>query len=516
MTFQQPQPPQAVEQPVTARFGPFPTLEHLWVLIALTLFGVYLSLVPTPPHDFWWHIRAGQVVAEQGIPTTNMFTWGVPAETPYTYAMWLSEWLWFQLYQIGGPVLLVYVRNLLGLVTFGLVALEAQRRSGSWRLAALAVLLAGAMSMNNLIVRPQNWAWPIFAIYMVMLGRYTAGQLAPRLLWVLPILMALWVNLHGTFVLGLVMLALVALGETIRWWMRQPEALDGRRVAQIYLIGVVAGLTALLNPKGIGIIGYVGVLTTNTVNMDMITDWLPPTTRSLAGRAFFAAIVLMLMVFGLSRRRPTITDVLLVGAFLWQAVQGQRYVVWFGLLAMPILVQCLSPYISTITRPIKNSMRLANALVVVVLLGFLIAVQPAFKWRLPLPDTYQEMFVDYPGAPSIFSADTPLAAVEYLRAHPGGPLFNEMGYGSYITWALYPTTKAFIDTRVELYDAEIWKDYLEISNGRNYHSLLVDKYGATRILLDRQDQLRLAQALESDERWVREFSDGRAEIYTLR
>src|SRR5689334_11936849 len=169
---------------------PLPGLEQLWVLLALTLIGVFIALVPTPPHDFWWHLKAGQIVATQGIPTTNLFAWTLPADQPFVYATWLGEWLFYALYQLGGLQAPILARNILGLAAFTLVAVEARRRSGSWRLAALAVLLAGAMAVNNLPARTQNWSWVPFGLYLLILGAYSAGQARPRALLALPLLMA--------------------------------------------------------------------------------------------------------------------------------------------------------------------------------------------------------------------------------------------------------------------------------------------------------------------------------------
>ncbi|HEU5087956.1 MAG TPA: hypothetical protein VFT99_10940, partial [Roseiflexaceae bacterium] len=48
------------------------TFDMLWALAILTFIGCFITLVPTPPNDFWWHLRAGQLVAHSGIPHTNL------------------------------------------------------------------------------------------------------------------------------------------------------------------------------------------------------------------------------------------------------------------------------------------------------------------------------------------------------------------------------------------------------------------------------------------------------------
>jgi hypothetical protein len=493
---------------------PLIDIEQLWAILALTLIGAFIALVPTPPHDFWWHLKAGQLIATQGIPTTNLFAWSLPADAPFVYATWLGEWLFYALYAVGGLQAPIVARNLLGLAGFALVAAEARRRSGSWRLAALAALLAAAMSTNNLPARTQNWSWVPFTLFALVLGSYTAGQIRPRTLLALPLLMAFWVNAHGAFVLGLALLAGTVAGETLRRLRGHPGAPEWARLRPLYLAAAGTLAATLLNPLGPDIFGYVLKLLTDPPSQGLVIEWQPPTTRGLAGFCFFASILALLAAFAYARRRPSLTEVLLVTAFLWLAWTGQRYVVWYGMLAMPILAGTLAPTRPAPARPQAARMALPSTLIALALVGVLVAVQPPFKPGLGLPAPYKALFADVPGAPELYSAETPVAAAGYLRAHPiDGRLFNEMGYGSYLDWALYPSTQVFVDPRVELYPLQTWQDYLAIRDARDYNALLIDKYDIRRVLLDRVLQPRLAAALAADPRWQREYADTRAEIY---
>jgi hypothetical protein len=187
------------------------------------------------------------------------------------------------------------------------------------------------------------------------------------------------------------------------------------------------------------------------------------------------------------------------------------------MLAMPMLAQCLAPPRSplAVSQPTQARLVLPSTLLSLLLLAALVVVQPPFKAELGLPQPYRQLFVEFPGAAELFSADTPVAAAEYLRMHPSGRLFNEMGYGSYLDWALYPSMQVFIDPRIELYPSTLWQDYVAIGEARNYNALL-EKYGATRVLLDRLLQPRLSAALAADSGWQREYADPRAEIYRRR
>ncbi len=501
--------------PPAARTLPALRLDHLYPLVALAAFAGFVALVPTPPNDFWWHLRAGQIVAERGIPTTNLFAWTLPADTPYVYATWLGEWLFYALYRLGGLGLIVAARNLLAVAGFALVALDARRRSGSWRLAALALALACAMSINNLIIRTQNWSWLPFGLFLVILGAYVDGRLRPRALLALPPLMTFWVNAHGAFVIGLAMLAIYAAGETLRRMLRQPRALPWERLRWLYLALAGALAAALLNPQGPGIFGYVVKLLTDAPSQGLINEWQPPTTRSPAGMVFFASVLLLMAALAFARRKPSITDLLLVAAFLWLAWSGQRYVGWYGMVAMPVLAQSLAAPRSPLARPAGRAGAAAlNWLLAGLLALLVLLVQPPLKGALPWPPWYRALFAELPGAPLAFSAATPVAATEWLRAHqPGaGRLFNEMGYGSYLDWALYPQAQVFIDPRVELYPLALWDDYVAISEGRDTIRLL-ERYGVTRVLLDRGLQPKLSAALAAGPGWRREYQDGQSEVW---
>ncbi|HEU5010904.1 MAG TPA: hypothetical protein VFT66_00050 [Roseiflexaceae bacterium] len=488
-------------------------LDHVWVLFALALVGGFIALVPTPPNDFWWHLKAGQLVAAQGIPHTNLFAWTLPADTPYVYATWLGEWLFYVLYRAGGLGLVVFARNMLALAGFGLVTLEARRRSGSWRLAALAVLLAAAMSTNNLIIRTQNWSWVPVGLYALVLGAYAAGQARPRMLALLPLTMMFWVNAHGAFVVGLALVGVYAVGETLRRLVNPEGALSWYRVRMLYGALFATLAATLANPLGFGIFGYVRNLLTDPPSQGLIVEWQAPTPHTLAGFFFYVSLLVLVVAFAYARRRPTITEVLLTLAFTWEAWNGVRYVMWFGMVIMPIVVQCIArPRTARLPQPSSANLVLAG-----LFAALLIAVQPPFKAQLPLPPEYKALFATLPDAPEAFSAGTPVAATEWLREHapPGMRLFNEMGYGSYLDWALYPQGQSFIDPRVELFPLQQWQDYIEITKGRNYNALLT-RYGVTHVMLDHALQPALSKAMAADPGWQRMYKDDQTAIYERR
>jgi hypothetical protein len=487
-------------------------LGLLWPLIILASLTFYISLVPLPPNDFWWHLKIGELIHTTGsIPNTNLFAWTLPADAPFTYGAWLGEYLLYRLYSWGDLPLVLFARTLLATLTFALVGYEARRRSGSWRLAALAIAFAGGMSLNNLIVRPQIWSWVPFMVFYILLSRYTDGDLPRRWLLLCPVLMMFWVNAHGAFVLGPALLGIFLMGESLRRLLSVLGALRWKEIGWLGVILLLSLVATSVNPQFVGIYGYVFDLMTDRPSQGLVVEWQSPTPNGIANVVFFVSIVAFLLVLAYARRRPTPTEALLLVGFLWLAFSGQRYVVWYGMIAVPLLIETLGTLIPARYVQASGPKNWVNLLLALLLWVPVLLVQPWFVESVPLPDTYWERVWRGVDVGPLVDVETPVRAVQYLQEHPGGRLFNEMGYGSYLIWAV-PEQGVFVDPRVELYPLEMWEDYIRISNGVRSLELL-NEYGANRVLLDRENQEELARALSSAPEWEREYQDDYSEIW---
>lgn len=487
-------------------------VEQLWLVVILAGFAFYVSLVPLVPNDFWWHLKAGELIVTTGrIPQENLFAWTLPRDHPYVYGAWLAEALFYLLYRAGGLALPIVTRTVLALAAFTAVALEARRRSASWRIAALVLVPLCLMSLNNLLVRTQNWAWLPFVGFMVILQRYREGKVGPRALLALPLLLVFWLNVHGSWILGPVLLALTAFGEMVRFMARRGEALSWSRLRALLAIGALCAAVLVINPQGLGIVSYVQKMMTDAPSQTLIVEWQSPTPTGVANSAFYATLLLGFGALLYSRYRPPLTEALILAAFLWLAWSGQRYVIWFGMLFTPVLAQALAEGWPRLRRGEGTRPLWVNTALALALLAPVLAVQPWWVERMPLPESYWALVWRGVEAGPLIGRETPVRAADYLRAHPGGKLFNEMGYGSYLIWAV-PEQGVFIDPRVELYPLAQWEDYIRITQGRNVTGLLA-RYGADRVLLDRELQPGLAEALRADGGWMLEYADERAEVW---
>jgi hypothetical protein len=366
------------------------------------------------------------------------------------------------------------------------------------------------MTLNNLVVRPQIWSWLPFMIFYLLLSGYAQNRL--HKLWLLgcPVLMVFWVNVHGAFILGGVLVGIFFVGETLRTLLKLSGALSWAKVSWIFLIGALTGSAIFLNPQGLGSAGYVLNLITDQPSQALIVEWQSPSPEGLANIVFYASILLLILSLAYSKRQLQPTEAILVVSFLWLAWTGMRYIVWYGMVVMPILMAQLVSL--PIPRPrLVPQKNIVNTLLALILCIPFILVQPWFVESFPLPNRYWQLVqVGSPAGPLV-DWDNPVAAAEYLRLNPGGKLFNEMGYGSYLIWAL-PEQGVFIDPRVELYPYQQWEDYIHITRAAAYNEIL-SRYGANRILLHKDLQPDLAKALSEDPAWIKEYEDQKSQIW---
>jgi hypothetical protein len=488
-------------------------LDHLWIMGMIMALFISISTVQIYPHDFWWHLKIGEWISTyHRIPTTQMFSWSLDVQFPYTYGAWLSEFSLYLLYRLGQIPLVIFTRNLLAITAYSLVALETYRRTASWRWAAVAILLLHLMNLHNLTVRPQIFSWIPFTIFLVLLSRFVDRQINKYWLLLCPLVMVYWVNSHGAFILGMVLMGIYFVGELIPHLLKKPDAMSWQDLLWLGFTGFLTLVSLGINPRLLGIFQYVQDLMTDKPSQLLITEWQSPTPTEFVYVIYYLSIILLIIALTYSQKKLRLTELLIVIAFLWLSWNGKRYVIWYGMAITPILFALIQDLpLKFRSYPVRNRF---NLIILAILSVPLILVQPWFIDKMPLPEYYRKEVLYGSNVGPLLSIKTPVDSTEYLRVHPGGNLFNELGYGSYLIWAI-PEQKVFIDTRIELYPYDQWMDYILISNGVRYNQIL-EKYGVDRVLLNKDTQKELSKALETDPLWYKNYEDPFAQIWSKR
>lgn len=214
----------------------------VWLLIALALIYAFLSGLRTVYEpDLGWQLAAGRwIVQNHHVPSADVFSYTARGRE-WIYPA-LSEIILYLTYQAGGYALISWLSAAACVLT---VFLLISRRNA---LATVLAILAVPLIADRTAPRAEMFTTVLFAAFVWLLWRYFQRSRGP--LWLLPVLMLLWVNLHLGFVAGIAICVgyvLLEIGE-LPFLDRRRAALQRLRDAAPWLIAAV--LASFLNPWG--------------------------------------------------------------------------------------------------------------------------------------------------------------------------------------------------------------------------------------------------------------------------
>lgn len=482
---------------------PLLTLDRLYVFSVVVLTVAAALHVVVQPHDFWWHLANGRTIVETGgLPTADQFTF-TQSGRPFFNQMWLAQVLMYNLHRAGGVELVVVAHAAAIGVTSALLLRLCIKLTRQPRLAAVVVLgLSLPLSFPNWAVRPQPYVLPMFVAFIWLLlyaqpaktNRYRLGSW-----WLLPGLMVLWVNLHGSFALGLAAITTVTVVEVVAARIGQSR-LSALHRQSLVAAALLTWAATMVNPRGVKVFAYATDLMTNP-SVRTVSEWQPVTPSDVMGVLYFmaAAVVMLLMVYG--ARRPYPAEATLVIALLLLGFTAGRHTIWFALAATPLA----SLQVASLSRKPAHrdpGIAMMNA-TLAGLLGIVLLVS--------LPWPRQALAIGRP-----LLANTPVASTAHLATLPDPPqrLFNDLGYGSYLAWAL-PQQRTFIDPRFELFPSEQIEDYRTLTEGRDVAELSM-KYRFDGFFVSQSEQPALVKALEDSPDWRLVYEDAEAALFVPR
>ena len=181
------------------------SLDRLWLVIAIGLPVLVALLVPLPAVDLAYQVRAGdEILRTAALPGVDTWTFTVAGQ-PWTDQQWLAQVLLALGYGVGGWELLAVLRAGLVALALGCSIGASMARGAGPRMAAILGLLVFALAAPALALRPQLFGIAIFAALLWLVAMRTEH---PRWLWAAPLLVVLWANIHGSFVLAPLVLGL--------------------------------------------------------------------------------------------------------------------------------------------------------------------------------------------------------------------------------------------------------------------------------------------------------------------
>ncbi len=352
--------------------------------------------------------------------------------------------------------------------------------------SSMVLLAAVLTTSNNWSMRPQLFAYPLFALALFILYRWQEGR--KRGVWLLPLISLLWVNLHGSYVMLILLTgAALVFGR------------GDRKTLALAFGGVL--LATLLNPRGLGTWTYVVDSLTVASSQQFSSEWLPPVNSGWQMNIFFFWLLAFALLASFSEYKLNRLEWIWFLGFGLLALFGQRYVIWFVFILIVLTARLLAELERKYVGELKLSLPTLN-----LVLGLILVILPLGL----LPGVREKWWAQSPPA----TDNTPVGATAWLAARPDlpGPLWSEIGFSSYLEFAL-PARPTWIDTRFEVFPVEQWQQYKDITNARFNWADLLDSTGANLLMVSAQNQPDLVGVLAKSDAWCELYRDPVALIY---
>jgi hypothetical protein len=477
--------------------APRPRGAWIWTLAA-ALAILACCFVPVFNGDLWFHLAAGRWMLEhEAVPAADSWSF-TAAGRPWHDHEWLAQLIleaWTEGFGLGS---LVVWKCLLLLATFLLLLRLLRRLGGSSGASFLALLFALRMAMVFFEIRPHLWSLlgTVLVLQLVLLRE------GPR--WLLPVVFALWANLHGGVVLGLLLLwtLLAVQAVTVPREDRWPPA-----VTALLCLGAT-----LLNPYGIGALTYpLRLLSAHTASRELLTEWLSPFDPRGPRAPLFswglvalvaAAVVLLRSLAWREHRRETWSALAAAALTAAMAVTSRRFIPLFAIAASLALApagaiwlrhMAGSRWLARVPRWLPRAGAPAAAL-----LAGLLLLHP---WRLPAS----------PFLTTTRSDELPVEALDFATATDlHGRLFAFYPWGGYVDWRTAGRLQVFVDGRADtVFDDATVRAYGRVQHLDPGWQQILDSSGARWLLwpLGAPDRGALVQQLIASDQWLRVHQD---------
>lgn len=427
-------------------------LKILTALLFLILFSSFLYcylLAPLWDYDFWWHIATGRYIVTEGhLPQSDPFAYtSVMEENKNVFPereafflkqYWLAQVLFYFIFSLFGSAGMVITRSVLLLMTVFTVSWRLQRDGVRFYINFVLTFLLFMLSLRSLGERPVLFSMLFTALVIFLLEEFRERK--GRSLFLLIPLMLVWANMHGAFVLGIIIITLYMVSEALKLSIRR-STLTRNDIVVFISASLVAILVTYINPCGWDAFSM-SLHPKYDIFQRGIQEYVSPWIiyKEKIGNLdynYVAIAALFPLVMILRNRKMDLAHFLVLLGFFAMSAKAGRFIFFYGIIASILLGKEIGPLVTGFIEK-RLSVRMYQKIRVVFALAaifstvlFVIGLAASGKPRLNIARQWS----------------VPEKAVDFIEKNNlQGNIFNDYGYGGYLAWRLYPK-KTFIDSR---------------------------------------------------------------------
>jgi hypothetical protein len=508
------------------------------ILVALLGLLMYTALAVRLLGDagIGWHIRTGQLIlATHTIPHADPFS-STMSGRPWFAWEWLYDICVGWLDHVAGLNGVVFASASVIALTFSWTFRLLLLRGTSFPVALGLVLLAASASMIHFFARPHVVSW-LFTVAWFCVLDSSAGKNhdSPanarehsRYLWLLPLLMILWVNIHGGFLLGFVLLAIYWFSAVWEYFRLKEDRLDdalqkigaAKRIRDLALIALLSALATLANPYGWRLHVHIYHYLSNRFLMDHIDEFQSPNFHGVAQKCFAALLLFALIALAPKARETAgvrLSEALVILFAVYSGLYAARNIPMSALLLILVIGPRLSDALKSLERR-QTALgstsphffqRMQN-------------VEAALRGHIwPIAALALTSWIAFHGGKlgtkqlmnAHFDATRfPSRAVDYFESHNlQGPVFAPDSWSGYLIYRLYPQIRVAVDDRHDFYGEQFLKSYLQMMHVEPGWENFLQLYPVRYVLVPKDSAL--ANILAETPHWQPIYSDDVATVF---
>ena len=418
--------PPAVRRLAATAFS-FPVM--CMFMLAAAIFALSVRAIAEP--DIWWHLRnASHLLQYHSLPSVDTYSF-TAAGSPSLDFEWLSEvpfLLAFKALGLQGVLTLYFA--ILVLIYAG-VYHRACLAGADCKNATVATMLAVLLGVVSIGPRMLLFGWLCMVGLLIALDRF---RQTGKGLWMLPPLFALWINFHGSWIFGIVVLAITIAAGLVRgeWGLVLARPWSHAEFRKLLLASGASLAALFVNPYGYKLVLYpFDLLFRQKDVMQHLEEWQSVHFSGGTGKLALIMIFALPAIALFSRRRWRPDELILLAFALWSSLSHMRFLFFAGLIMVPILAPSLKlfpPYDRKSDKPWLNA-------------GIMAAIVGSLIFFFPSSAELQRQVSD----------KYPTDALAFMQQrHLAGRIFNDYMWGGYVEWNA-PELKAFIDGRADIF-----------------------------------------------------------------
>ncbi len=486
------------------------------------LIGV-LTFVPVVNNDVFLHLTTGGLILDRGaVPWTDEYTCTANG-SPYIAHEWLAQMIFALIHRVAGFAglnALVFVLTGMTLWITWRVCLARLRASGhspgadaAGAVAAVTLAAVTLLLTISLSTRPHQFTFLLAAAFLWILPRVESedGRAARSAMAVLCVLQVVWVNLHGAFVIGVMMAALQALAFGV----------VARRPTRSAAVVPMLGLATLLNPYGWHIWDLVARFR-EPFFREAIPEWQSPFDPRYAASPLFwiylgwigvlvvaaARIVLGRGGRGGPARVAAWTSLLIVLVFAVLSVLSRRHITLLALAGAPLIADVLASWWLRRGKAPHGARGGAGT--------FTAAGGDAIRAAMIAAGVPATLRALYPRPGAGVDPSVPVEALEVMRAEGmKGCVFTTIGFGAYVTWAGWSDLLTSVDSRLEVFGGARLREAMIATRdaGAFRAAARGGRYDLALLSWQWRSMAGALEALSADPEWHLVYFDDLAALY---